>query len=257
MPVKSRSKHQFSFVISFFHFYLHLSEYREVIMKYALIILLIFFSVVSYSQQLSQVTFNQGATLSHFSFSTEQGVLIRVSDEGKILEWGTEVMSDRYNYYAPRLQPFMGRVEYYGAKDDSIFRGKIKSIGTCFFTYYDTFQVKTKIGKLRSIGNQYLDYFEDYEDKILRGKIKSVVGLSIDYYRNYENESIRGKLKMVGSVPISYYTVFDDKINAGKLKAVGGAKFSWYSISDQPNMRGALKSNNYRQNVSGVTYILY
>ena len=62
---------------------------------------------------------------------------------------------------------------------------------------------------------------------------------------------------MVGSVPISYYTVFDDKINAGKLKAVGGAKFSWYSISDQPNMRGALKSNNYRQNVSGVTYILY
>jgi len=226
-------------------------------MKYLLIAIFIFTSVVTHSQQLSQVTFNQGSSLSYFSFSTEQGILIRVSDEGKILEWGTEVMSDRYNYYASRLQPFMGRVEYYGDKDDSVFRGKVKSIGTCFFTYYDTFQVKSKIGKLKSIGNQYLDYFEDYEDKILKGKIKSVGGLTIDYYRNYENESIRGKLKMVGSVLISYYTVYDDKFNAGKLKAVGGTKYSWYSLGDQPGMRGALKTNNYRQNVSGVTYILY
>ena len=226
-------------------------------MKYLLTSILIFLSVVTHSQQLSQVTFNQGATLSYFSFSTEQGVLIRISDEGKILEWGTEVMSDRYNYYDPRLQPFMGRVEYYGAKDDSVFRGKVKSVGTCFFTYYDTFQVKSKVGKLRSIGNLYLDYFEDYEDKVLAGKIKSVSGLTIDYYRNYENESIRGKLKMVGSVLISYYTVYDDKFNAGKLKAVGGTKYSWYSLGDQPGMRGALKTNNQRQNVSGVTYILY
>ena len=106
-------------------------------MKYLFISILSFLSVVTHSQQLSQVTFNQGATLSYFSFSTEQGVLIRISDEGKILEWGTEVMSDRYNYYAPRLQPFMGRVEYYGAKDDSVFRGKVKSEAGNYVGFYE------------------------------------------------------------------------------------------------------------------------
>lgn len=209
------------------------------------------------SQQLGQVTFSKGSQLSYFSFLTDQGVLIRVSDDGKILEWGTEVLSDRYDLYAQRLQPFTGRIEYYGPKDDSLFRGKVKSIGTCFITYYDTFQVKSKIGKLKSIGRVQLDYFEDYEDKILKGKIKTAGVLSIDYYRSYENENLRGKLKSVGSTPITYYTVFDDKINAGKLKTIGSAKFSWYSLGDRSDMRGALKSNNYRQVVSGVIYILY
>ena len=219
-------------------------------------VLFLMTSACVHSQQLGQVSFNQGSAFSYFSFITEQGVLIRISDEGKILEWGTEVMSDRYNYYAPRLQPFMGRVEYYGVQDDSVFRGKLKSIGTSYITYYDTFQVKSKIEKLRSIGNQYFDYFEDYEDKTLKGKIKSIGSLPIDYYRSYEDQSIRGKLKLVGSVMITYYTVFDDKVNAGKLKAIGSAKYSWYSLADRADMRGALKTNNYRQVVSGITYIL-
>lgn len=208
------------------------------------------------SQELSQVTFSQGSHLAYFSFVTDQGVLIRISDEGKILEWGTEVMSDRYNYFAPRLQPFMGRIEYYGPQDDSIFRGKVKSIGTAYITYFDTFQVKSKIGKLRSIGNQYFDYYEPYEDNFLSGKIKSIGELNVDYYRSYDDESLRGKLKTVGSVRISYYTVFDDRFNAGKLKSIGSANYSWYSLSDPIGSRGALKSNNIRQLVSGVTYIL-
>ena len=209
-----------------------------------------------HGQELSQVTFNQGSQLAYFSFVTDQGVLIRISDEGRILEWGSEVMSDRYNYFAPKLQPFMGRIEYYGPQDDSVFRGKVKSIGTAYITYFDTFQVKSKIGKLRSIGNQYFDYFETYEDKLLTGKIKSIGGLNIDYYRSYDDESLRGKLKLVGSVRVSYYTVFDDRFNAGKLKSIGSANYSWYSLSDPIGSRGALKSNNLRQLVSGITYIL-
>jgi hypothetical protein len=213
--------------------------------------------IVAKSQQLGQVTFSNGSQFSYFSFLTDQGVLIRVSDNGKVLEWGTEVLSDRADFYAQRLQPVMGRIEYYGPKDDSIFRGRVKSIGTCFITYYDTFQVKSKIGKLKSIGRVQLDYFEDYEDKMLKGKIKTAGVLPIDYYRSYENENLRGKLKTVGSTPITYYTIFDDKVNAGKLKAVGSTKFSWYSLNDPTVLRGALKSNNYRVNVSAVTYILY
>jgi hypothetical protein len=217
---------------------------------------LLFICSTVYSQQLSQVTFNQGSQFAYFSFATEQGVLIRISDEGNILEWGTEVMSDRYNYFAPKLQPFMGRVEYYGPQDDSVFRGKVKSIGTSYIAYYDTFQVKAKVGKLRSIGNQYFDYFEGYEDKNLTGKLKSIGSLNLDYYRSYENEALRGKLKQIGSVPISYYTVFDDRFNVGKIRSVGSTKYLWYSLSDPVGMRGGLKTNNYRQIVSGITYIL-
>jgi len=68
---------------------------------------------------------------------------------------------------------------------------------------------------------------------------------------------LRGKPKSIGSTPITYYTIFDDKVNAGKLKRIGSATFSWYSLGDRTDMRGALKSNNYRQVVSGITYILY
>lgn len=220
------------------------------------IILILFLFVHGYSQQLSQVSFSNGSNLSYFSFVTEQGVLIRVSVDGNILEWGTEVMAGRYNFYARKLQPFMGRVEYYGPQDDSVFRGKVKSIGTSFFTYYDAYQVKTKVGKLRSIGNQYLDYFEEYEDKMLQGKLKTAGALSIDYYRSYENESYRGKLKLVGSLPITYYAAFDDKLNAGKLKSVGSVQYQWYSLGDRTGMRGALKSNNYRQVIGGIVFIL-
>jgi hypothetical protein len=220
------------------------------------IMMIVAFLFPGYSQQLSQVTFRNGSNLAYLSFVTDQGVLIRISDEGKILEWGTEVVSDYYNYYDPKLRPFMGRIEYYGPKDDSIFRGKVKSIGTCFFTYYDTLQVKTKIGKLRTIGSQYLDYFEEYEDKIVRGKLKTAGGFSLDYFRSYDNESYRGKLKLVGSVSITYYSAFDDKTNAGKLKTIGTMKYAWYSLGDTPSLRGALKTNNYRQTISGVTYIL-
>lgn len=220
------------------------------------IILVLFLLPQSYSQQLSQVSFSKGANLDYFSFVTEQGVQIRVSVDGKILEWGIEVMADRYNFYARKLQPFMGRIEYYGDQDDSVFRGKVKSIGTCFFTYYDAYQVKSKIGKLKSIGNQYLDYFEEYEDKMLQGKLKTAGALSIDFYRSYENESYRGKIKTIGFLPITYYSVFDDKLNAGKLKSIGPVQYTWYSLGERTDMRGALKSNNYRQVISGVTYIL-
>lgn len=225
-------------------------------MRTIVTILLLFSVANSYSQQLAQVTFSGGANFSYFGFVTDQGVLIRISDDGKILEFGTEALADRSNFYARKLQPFMGRIDYYGPKDDSIFRGKIKSIGTCFFTYYDEYQKKSKAGKIKTIGNQIIDYFEEYEDKTLQGKIKTAGALSIDYYRSYENESYRGKLKMIGSLPITYYSVFDDKINAGKLKSVGSVQYQWYSFADRPDMRGALKGNTYRQVISGITFIL-
>lgn len=225
-------------------------------MKLFAAILGLLFSILSSSQELRQVTFSNGANLSYFSLLVDQNVLIRVSEDGKILEWGTEVMSDRYNYYAPKLQSYMGRVEYYGLEADSVSRGKIKSIGTAYITYYGANATPEKIGKPMFIGSLQMDYYSNYEDKLLKGKLKMIGSLLLDRYSSIENEAYRGKLKSVGNTAIVYYSVFDDRVNAGKIKSIGGVQYVWYSTFDRVELRGALKSNNYRQDIAGVTYIL-
>ena len=222
--------------------------------KHLLLFSLLLLTISSYAQQLSQVHFQNGSNLTYFSILTEQGTLIRISDEGKVLEWGTEVLSDWGNYYAPQLQPFMGRVEYFGRESDTLFHGKVKSIGTTYITYYNAYEEEAKRGKLRSMGMLLFDYYSRFDEKSLQGKIKMIGNLSLEYYRSYENEAYRGKLRSIGNMPIQYYTAFDDKYNAGKLKSIGPATYTWYSQFDQA--RGALKSNSYRRVVGGITIIV-
>lgn len=217
---------------------------------------ILLFATYTYSQKLSQVSFPNGDKLSYFSFLTEQNVLLRISEDGKLLEWGSEVLSDRGNYYAPKLQPFMGRTEYYKQESDSIFNSKVKSIGSCFFTYYGSKEEENKRGKIKMLGNLQLDYYSKYDEKNLQGKLKLAGSLLLDYYRPYENEAFRNKLKSIGSVPITYYSAFDDKYNIGKIKSIGSASYVWYSPNNHPTMTGGLKTNNYRQFISGITYIL-
>ena len=210
----------------------------------------------AHSQRLAQVTFADGANLSYFSFLTDQGVLIRVSENGEIMEWGIEMMSNRYNYYAPRLQPFMGRIEYFGPEADSVFSGKVRSIGTCSFTYYGSYESDSKPGKLRSVGSVLLDYHSDFANKAFRGKLRFAGNLMLDYYSSFEEELLRGKLKSIGNTPIVYYSVFDDKSIRGKIKSIGSIKYSWYTSFDLGGMQGGLKSGSYRRDIGGVTYIL-
>ena len=214
---------------------------------------------ISYSapaQQLSQVTFAGGSTFTSFAFLADRDVLIRVSEDGNILEWGIEVMSQRYNYYAPKLQPYMGRVEYYGNEGDSISRGKIKSIGTIVFTYYGAYEMEYKVGKLRTIGTLILDYFSNFDNVSLRGKLRNIGTVGIDYYSSFENEGYRGKIRSIGSTLISYYSSFDDKLIRGKVKSIGPVNYTWYTSLDKIGYGGGLKNGNYRQPVNGVTYIL-
>lgn len=219
-------------------------------------IFFLFAATVVNSQSLSQVTFNAGTHLAYFSFLTDQDVLIRVSEQGNVIEWGTEVFS-RYNNNASKLQPFMGRVDYYGPESDSVFRGKVKSIGTCTFTYYGGYETAEKIGKIKTIGTLILDYYSNYEDKSLQGKLKFAGSLAIAYYASYEEESLRGKLKSVGNSPITYYSIFEDKLNQGKIKSIGPVSYSWYSQYDRSEFRGGLKKGLQRQNINGITYILW
>ena len=223
--------------------------------KFLVGITFLFSATCSYSQELSQVTFSGGANLSYFSFLTDQGVLIRITDQGKILEWGIEMYSDRYNYYAPKLQPFMGRIDYYGPESDSVFRGKVRSIGTCSFTYYGSYEKDSKPGKLRSIGNQILDYYSSFDNAAFRGKIKFAGNLMLEYYTSFEDEPFRGKLKTINNTLIKYYSSFDDKSIKGKIKSIGSVDYQWYTSFDV-GRTGALKVGLYRQNINGIIYIL-
>ena len=219
-------------------------------------ILFLLFAVYAYTQQLSQVTFSRGATLSYFTFVTDQDVLIRVSDDGKLLEWGSEIRSERnYNYYAPKLQPFMGRVDYYGTEADTIFRGKVKSIGTCMLTYYGAYEKDEKPGKLKSIGIVGLDYYTRFENAAFKGKLRFAGDLVLEYYPSIENEAFRGKLKSVGNTRIVYHSTFDDKLIQGKVKSIGTVVYNWGTSLDA-RFKGSLKTGLYRQHINGVTYIL-
>lgn len=207
------------------------------------------------AQQLAQVTFNGGSAFSYFSFVTNQGVLIRVSEDGKILEWGTEVLSDRGQFYAHKLQPFLARTDYFDAGVDPSFTGKVKNIGSAMLTYYSSFEQSFKSGKLKSIGPLTFDYYSNFDDEGYRGKIKFIGSELVEYYSSFENEGIRGKIKRIGSTSISYHSFFEDKAIRGKVKSIGPVNYSWYSSFDQ-NLGGVLKSGNFRQQIGSVTYIL-
>ena len=219
---------------------------------------LLLVGLLTYSQQLSQVTFSGASNFSYFSFRTDQDVLIRISSDGNILEYGIEFESMRSNnYYAPKLQPFMGRIDYYGPETaDSVYRGKIKSIGTCVFTYYSSLDKDDKPGKLKSIGRAFLDYYTPFDNVAFRGKLRFAGNLVIEYYASLENEDLRGKPKSIGNTPIKYFSSFDDKLLRGKIKSIGSVIYNWGSSLDRKDQQGALKSGTYRQIINGITYIL-
>src|SRR5688572_23932629 len=141
--------------------------------KICLVILMVFPGAFAMqAQELSQVSFSGGSNLTSIAFMTEQGVLIRVSIDGQLLEYGIEARALRGDYYAPRLQPFGGRIDFYGPEADTLFRGRVKMIGTCTITYYGPFENETHAGKVRSIGTTFLDYYNQYENKDIKGKLK-------------------------------------------------------------------------------------
>jgi hypothetical protein len=209
------------------------------------------------AQQLSQVNFSNATTLSYFTFIIDGNLHIRISDDGRILEWGTEQQSIRNsNYYSPQLQPYPGRLAYYGKEADSVSVGKVKTIGSAEISYYGKGELPFRIGKIRSINSQLFDYFNTADNKALTGKIKNMSILSLDFYPSYENVGFAGKLKSVGGTAITYYSSFDDKLIKGKIKAIGSNSYNWYTSFDLPGYGGGLKSGLLRLSVNGVLYVI-
>jgi hypothetical protein len=219
--------------------------------------LCLLFVINSFSQEISQVKFTGGSTLSFISFTTDQKIIIRITDDGKLLEWGNLWEKGHFNYTPGKLQPYMGRVEYYGAEADSVSRGKLKSIGTCFITYYGAHEVDAKAGKIKSIGRSNLDYYSDYDNQAFRGKLKMAGFTILTYYASFENEAFRGNLKSVGNNSITYYSTFDDKLIKGKVKSIGNISYHWYNSNDRREYRGALKSGTAEQMIGGINFIVW
>lgn len=225
--------------------------------KYFLGGLLLFFANNIFSQSLSHVGLSGASTLTSFSFITDQQAIIKISPDGRIQEWGTELEPWRNGYYQGKLQPYMGRVEYYGPEADEASRGKVKSIGATTIIYYSSSQPDAQKGKVQSIGNLQLNYYMDYDDKSDTGKLKSAGNIAVSYYSSYENESFKGKLKAVGNTSLTYYSVFDDNFNKGKIKSIGSFAYTWYNNFDQKELQGAMKSGALLQKIDGVTYYIW
>jgi hypothetical protein len=229
-------------------------------MRYHRFHFLLFLSLVfsiTKGQGLYQVTFSNAGQLQYFSLLTDREVLLRISPDGRLMEWGIEVQSNmNRDYYAPKLQPYMGRVEYYGQEADSLSKGKIRSIGTAYFTYFGGSETEEKRGKIRTIGSSTFDYYGSYDNKAMLGKIKFIGSTILEYYPAFENEAITGKLKTVGSSAVHYYSSFDDKLIRGKVKSIGYQQYVWYTSTDRPGFGGLLKSGRMRQSIGSITYII-
>src|SRR5215204_2486260 len=150
------------------------------------------FSLLTYSvvnaQTLKYVSFSGGADLSSLSYITDQKIIIKISQDGSLLEWGNDLEPGRFYSQPGRLQQYMGRVEYYEKQFDSILNGKLKSIGLTSITYYGSYENKALAGKVRSIGALWFDYYTDFENESLRGKLKSAGQKNFSYYTSFDNE---------------------------------------------------------------------
>lgn len=224
-------------------------------MKRLIVIFLLFLIYITGSSQtLKFVNFSGGSDFSSLSFVTSQNIIIRISPDGRVLEWGNEMESGRFYNEPGRLQSYMGRVEYFEKQFDSVLNGKVKNIGITSITYYGSTENAALVGKVKSIGNVQCNYYLDLENESVRGKLKTAGIKDLTYYYSYENEAYRGKLKSIGNNQVTYYSTFDDKAIRGKLKNIGPMTFSWYTSLDRYS---GLKSGRQYQVIEGVTYIIW
>lgn len=225
-------------------------------MKTFFTIVILLFAITTFSQQLSQVSFSIDGRLLYFTISTDDGVLLRVSPEGQLKEWGTEEASlYNNNYYAPNLRPYLGRIEYFGDEADSALRGKVKYIGSTAISWYAQYEVAIKVGRLKLVNNILTDYYDNFSVPGLQGKLKSIGDQAFDYYSlPSDDEAFRGKLKSINNLPVTYFSSFDDRQLRGKIKSIGSVAYDWYTSYDLN--RSGLKTGLYRNQINGITFII-
>ena len=208
------------------------------------------------AQNLAQITVSNTGTDNNFYFLVDRSVFINIGKDGNIIEWGTPLQEGRLGYYPGKLEPFIGRVDYYNRTDNEAFRGKPKYIGSAAITYYSSYENENFSGKVKSIGSVTLAYYDAYENEAYKGKLKNAGNVAITYYASYDNSAFRSKLKSVGGTTLSYYSTNDDKAFKGKLKSLGGNNYTYYSSFEQREYVGIIKMGSQKQMANGINYIL-
>jgi len=225
-------------------------------MKYAFLIVSFFgLAVTANAQRIEKVSIRTNGDFESFSIAIDNGVTMNLSKDGNLIEYGTEVVSDR-NRNLTRLEKFLGRVEKYSDFDNEAFRGKVKYIGMTPITYYASYDKEELRGKIRSIGTSIIDYYTKAESDLLSGYIKSFGPNQIQWYSNFDNQAFRGKLKAVGNTNITYYASYDDKAYQGKLKSIGNASFTYYSSNEKREYAGMMKTGTQSQIINGIRFYI-
>jgi len=225
--------------------------------KIFVLFLALAFAAGGFAQSIARITIDRSGSLEHISIGLDENTVIYLGKDGSMLKWGFDRYAARgMENYDNSLDPYMGRVEYYGPNDDAAFRGKIKSIGRFQLTYFASYDNESFRGKLKSIGGLTFDYYQAFEDKAFQGNIKSIGQNSFTWYTAFDNEAFRGKLKSVGPTAITYYGSFEDKLIRGKVKTLGNSSFTWYTSFDLKEYGGAMKTGTQLQTLSAVKYFV-
>lgn len=221
--------------------------------------LLIAFAAIgkSFGQKVDMIVLTGYGANETFYYSTADKVLIALSKNGNISEYGTEYPKEFYGYYPGKLQKYMGRVDYYSQNDNEAFRGKVKYIGLTLITYYGSYDDEALKAKVKSIGTTQFDYYASYDDAAIKGNIKNMGSTAITYCPSYENEATRGRLKTIGNTRFEWYTSYDDKATSGKVKSIDQYGFTYYTSFENNNgQKGLMKSGFYTRYINGINYYL-
>lgn len=232
---------------------------QKTTVKKLFFILLFTVSATCFAQKIDFIVLGgYGATQTfYYSPGTSDKVVIALSKDGTISEYGTEYPKEFYGYYPGKLQKYMGRVEYYSQTENESFRGKIRYIGLTLITYYGSYDEEALRGKVKSIGSTQFEYYASYDDASVKGNLKTVGSTSITWCPSYENEAIRGRLKTIGNTRFDWYTSYDDKAISGKVKQIDQYTFTYYTSFENNNgQKGMLKSGFYTKYINGINYYL-
>lgn len=209
------------------------------------------------AQSLAQVSLTQNAKSALLSFETADHALVNIDKTGMLLNWGTENTQRMLSRFPQKLDPYMGRVDYYTDIDDVALRGKVKYIGATAITYFASYEKENLAGKVKSIGNINFTYYEPYEDKVYAGNIQQAGNVTLNYYGSFDNDAIKGNFKSIGNIQLTYYSSFDDKSLAGKIKSIDGNVFTYYSSFERKEFNGIMKSGFITKTIQGVKFIVF
>jgi hypothetical protein len=223
--------------------------------KLYLILILTFLLTPAFAQNLAQITIDNRDKQDILTFLVDEFVVVNITKDGKIIDWGTEYTSPQTGVY-PKLEKYMGREEYYPSTDNEAYRGKVKYIGRTLLIYYTSDDNEALKGKVKMIGTNLLDYYTEYDDAAFKGYLRNAGPVSFTYYGSYNDEFYKGKIKSIGSTMVSYYGAIDDKAYRGKVKSIDRNLFTYYSSFDRREFSGSMKTGSPMISSGSIKYII-